>query len=185
MQKRALIIALLIVLTGLLAYSAPTLYQEAIDLVSTSILKQEDKITRLLPAGSCDLSKNPCEYRLPDGGKLTLDIQPRPIRPLKTLQFDVRLIETKALSIRIDLAGTDMNMGLNQAPLTELESGHFVGQGSLSVCTTGPMRWTATLLLETPTERLGVPFLFETALLHERVTRRFFPTPNGFMTLVV
>lgn len=120
----------------------------------------------VLPVSDCDLSAGACTYALTEGGSVTLDIQPRPIEPITALSVDVQVDGQAPVRVALDLSGTEMDMGFNQTPLTELSNGHFAGQTSIPVCTTGKMRWLASVQLELSDRRLSIPFQFEAGQAH-------------------
>ena len=113
-----------------------------------------------LPMSNCDLNRNDCSVALPAGGQLRFRITPRPIPSLKTLDLDVQLTGTPAQKVEVDLAGADMEMGYNRPLLQEVAPGHYTGTGSLQICITGPMRWQATVLVDTGRQHVAVPFRF-------------------------
>jgi len=112
------------------------------------------------PEASCKLQEGPCQVKLPDGGSLSFDVATRPIPLVKP--FELRVEAAGARSVVVDFAGVDMDMGYNRPTLTEASPGVFTGQATLPVCVTGRMTWQATVLLDTPTARLAVPFRFVT-----------------------
>lgn len=114
-----------------------------------------------LPLSGCDLAKQACLARLPDGGQLEFSIEPRPIPSLKPLKLQATVTGTEVRKIEVDLAGTDMKMGYNR-PILQGANGQFTGQANLPVCVTGTMEWDATVLVETGKSVIAVPFRFAT-----------------------
>lgn len=111
--------------------------------------------TVTVEATQCDVNQQTCTARWPDGETLTLNLLPRPIPLVKTLQVEVRVSDklTGQLDgpLQLDFNGTDMDMGINQSRLVASgEPGHYQGKGMLPVCVTGKMRWQAEVLLSGP-----------------------------------
>ena len=113
-----------------------------------------------LPVSSCDLGKTPCIIELPDGGRVEVAIDPRPILALKPLKLLAVVSGTDVRQIEIDFTGVDMKMGFNRPKLEPLGDGRFSGQASLPVCITGQMDWQATVLIDTGSERIAIPYRF-------------------------
>lgn len=113
----------------------------------------------VLPPPACDLSNDACSAPLPQGGRLTLSIEPRPIRPLQPLALNATLTGANATRLKIDFDGVDMRMGYNRPTLTG-DGKHFTGTTTLPVCVTGTMTWKATVLITTDTGRIAQPFRF-------------------------
>lgn len=112
------------------------------------------------PALGCDLHRAPCEAILPQGGRLTFSLAPRPVAVMVPLAVEVMLEGVNADRVAVDFAGVSMNMGLNRQNLSGRD-GRFSGQATLPVCVTGRMAWQATLLVETGSMRIAVPFRFD------------------------
>ncbi|MCX8145068.1 MAG: hypothetical protein N3C59_01885 [Azovibrio sp.] len=115
---------------------------------------------QVLPVVPCDLNRGPCALDLPGGGRLQVEITPRPIPVLQPLALQVSLAGRAAKTVRLDFSGVDMDMGFNQVSLRPLGGGRFAGQGNLPICITGAMRWQAAVLIETDSGSLSVPFHF-------------------------
>lgn len=108
--------------------------------------------TVTVEAAQCDVNRQACTARWPDGETLSLNLIPRPIPLVRTLQAEVRVSEklTGQLDgpLQLDFNGTDMDMGINQSRLVASgEPGLYQGKGMLPVCVTGKMRWQAEILL--------------------------------------
>jgi hypothetical protein len=151
MKKNGLIntvIILIMAILGVIGYKlAPTLLPNS-DLT--------------LAAKFCDPGRSVCSSTIPDGGRLEFSISPQPIRPLQTLNLDVRLDGLKAERIEIDFDGSQMKMGYNR-PLLSGSNEHFTGQTMLPVCITGSMEWTATIFVTTHSRLIAIPFNFTVA----------------------
>ena len=117
---------------------------------------------QVLPVSPCDLNQGSCVVDLPGGGRLRVEITPRPIPVLKPLDVRLQLEGREAGRVRLDFSGVEMDMGFNQVSLGSLGGGRFAGQGNLPVCVTGAMRWQAAFLIETGSGSLTVPFHFTT-----------------------
>ncbi len=108
----------------------------------------------------CDLHKTPCRATLPSGGRLTLSLTPRPIPLAQPIEMVVSVEGMSPDNVQIDFAGVDMAMGFNRPTLMKAGSGEFIGPTTLPVCVTGHMTWQATVLLQTGSQRMAVPFRF-------------------------
>jgi hypothetical protein len=86
----------------------------------------------------------------------------RPIPLVKPFAVEVATRGFSPARIEVDFAGIDMNMGLNRPQLQAGGDGRFVGEVTLPVCITGHMDWQATVLIETGSERIAVPYRFGT-----------------------
>ncbi|MCB1967037.1 MAG: hypothetical protein H6941_12345 [Candidatus Accumulibacter sp.] len=117
-----------------------------------------------LPLSSCKLEQQSCTATLPDGGELEFSIEPRPIPALKPLQLQASFRGSEVRKVEVDFAGTEMKMGYNRPQLTGQPGSppRFSGQASLPVCITGSMEWDATVLVDTGTALVAVPFRFQT-----------------------
>ena len=62
--------------------------------------------------------------------------------------------------VEVDFAGIDMNMGLNRIELVSGVPGLHAGEATLPVCITGQMDWQVTVLIETGSERIAIPYRF-------------------------
>lgn len=113
------------------------------------------------PDGGCDLHRQACGATLPDGGRIELSIEPRPIPTVQPLAVEVRIAGIAAKKAAVDFSGVGMNMGYNRPDLPPAGTGRFAGNASLPVCVTGTMSWQATVLLETESQRIAVPFRFD------------------------
>lgn len=113
------------------------------------------------PDPGCDLHRAPCAASLPEGGRLTFALTPRPIPVATPLDVEAVLEGLGAERVKVDFAGVEMSMGYNRQTLRATGGGRFVGQATLPVCVTGRMLWQATVLVETGSQRIGVPFRFE------------------------
>lgn len=115
---------------------------------------------RGVPDANCDLQQGACSARLPDGSRLELAFNPRPIPVQQPMSVVVSLNGLEARKVEVDFSGETMNMGFNRATLSPSTPGHHTGEAALSVCVSGGMNWVATVLVETRRQRIAVPFHF-------------------------
>lgn len=120
-----------------------------------------DVISPLDPA--CDLQRGACQSLFPNGGKVTLSIEPRPIRALNPLQLRVQTEGIDAQSVTVDFRGVDMNMGYNRPHLKEVAPGKYAGTWVLASCGLERMAWEATVIIETAKLKMAAPFQLETS----------------------
>ena len=116
-----------------------------------------------VPDAACDLQRQACPARLPDGTRIELSISPRPIPILTPLRVEVTLSGIKANKVEFDFAGETMTMGYNRVELTA-GAGRHAGEASLPVCVSGGMNWVATVLIETDRQRIAVSYRFAIGL---------------------
>lgn len=114
------------------------------------------------PDPVCNLQQQACAVTLPNGGKVELNMATRPIPLVKPFAIEVTASGFSPVRVEVDFAGIDMNMGLNRPQLAARGDGRFVGEATLPVCITGRMDWQATVLIETGSERIAVPYRFGT-----------------------
>lgn len=112
-------------------------------------------------ASDCDLRQQSCKVDIGEAS-LTLDIQPREIRSLTPLNYQVSIEGTNVSQVMISLQGSEMYMGINQTELSPVagKPGVFKGQGELAVCTTGEMKWRLTVSAKTEAGQLNTWFEF-------------------------
>lgn len=114
------------------------------------------------PDPTCDLHRQACAVRLPAGGSVELAMGSHPIPLVKPFEILVSTVGVSPSRVEIDFAGVDMGMGYNRPVLTARGEGRFMTEAMLPVCVTGQMLWQATLLIETGSERIAIPFRFVT-----------------------
>jgi hypothetical protein len=110
----------------------------------------------------CDLRLGACTARLPDGGAVRLELDPRTLPLLEPIRIGVEIEGLRALGVEVDFAGVDMNMGYNRPALTAEGAGRFVGTTVLPVCVRHRMDWEARVLVRTPAGLVAAPFRFAT-----------------------
>lgn len=108
----------------------------------------------------CRLDRQPCSAALPDGGRIEMALEPRPVPTSSPVRVIVTVAGMQPDSVEVSFAGVDMNMGLHRLPLAAA-GGHHVGETTLPVCVTGRMVWEATVMLTVGRNNLSVPFRFE------------------------
>lgn len=114
-----------------------------------------------LPLSACDLGRQACVAELPNGGRVELSIEPRPIPVLRPLAVEARFTGIGVRNVEVDFAGTEMKMGYNRPRLEQQPAGNrFSGAAHLPVCITGGMEWEATLLVDTGQAVIALPFRF-------------------------
>ena len=116
-----------------------------------------------LPLSGCNLDRQACVVKLPNGGQVEFSIEPRPIPVLKPLQLQASFQATEVRKVEVDFSGSTMKMGYNRTQL-ERQSGsdRFAASASLPVCITGTMEWEATVLVDTGKAIFAIPFRFVT-----------------------
>ena len=110
----------------------------------------------------CDLQSGPCVTEMPNGERVTLSIEPRPIPLVEPLQFQVKLDGVEADKVFVDVQGLGMNMGINRPQLQQQSAEQFSGEGMLPVCIRNSMEWEVKVLMETEKGTIAVPFRFVT-----------------------
>lgn len=109
----------------------------------------------------CRLHQDACTAVLPDGGRLTFALRPRPIFALQKMTMEADIEGVEALGMEVDFTGVDMNMGFNRFPMEAAGDGRFEGTAVLPVCVRSRMEWNARVLVRTPRGRVAFPFRFE------------------------
>lgn len=115
-------------------------------------------------APACDINASACRVALPAGGSVELSITPRPIPTLAPLAISATVTGSELRARSLDFSGVDMDMGSTRATLAADpgNSARFVGSTQLPVCSTGRMRWRATLQLEDASGvGVALPFGFD------------------------
>lgn len=109
----------------------------------------------------CRLDRQACAAALPEGGRLEVALEPRPVPSSAPLRVSVGIDGLPAERVEVRFQGVDMNMGEHRLALAALGGGRFAGDTSLPVCVTGRMVWQATILVESGRRHISVPFRFE------------------------
>lgn len=126
--------------------------------LSPMLLPKADLVVEPDPA--CNVQREDCAVRLPDGGTIELSVGTRPIPLVKSFPLEVRTRGIAVDRVEIDFSGVDMEMGFNRPQLAARGDGRFAGEAMLPVCVTGRMLWQATVLLESGAKRIAVPYRF-------------------------
>jgi len=96
---------------------------------------------------NCDIQQGPCTKEF-SGMTVTLDIQPKPVKAMKDLRFQVTVSGGKGNAAPyIDLGMPGMNMGPNRVELRRVKDNVFEGQGIIVRCPSGRRTWIATVTL--------------------------------------
>ncbi len=111
---------------------------------------------------SCDLQKGECSLKLPDGGLVSLSIEPRPIPLVQNFNIKVNIKGIEVEAVAVDFKGTTMNMGPNNVTLKVLQNNIYTGNGMLPVCIRNSMEWQADVYLQGKDGIIIAPFVFET-----------------------
>lgn len=124
---------------------------------------RHDTIIATAPLDSeCLINLTPCSNKLPEGGSVTLNIEPRPLVATTPMRVSVQTNGLPANSIEINFRGESMNMGLNQYRLLDQGTGLFTAQVTLPVCVRNSMFWIAEVMVSTPEGTMVFPFRLET-----------------------
>lgn len=109
----------------------------------------------------CRLDREACGSALPDGGRLELAFEPRPIPKSGPMRVALRVEGAQPSRAEIVFQGVEMNMGMHRLALAAATDGRYSGETSLPVCVTGRMLWQATVQIELGRNNVSVPFRFE------------------------
>jgi len=96
---------------------------------------------------NCAIQEGPCTRQL-HGRRVTLDIQPRPVRAMTDLTFTVTIEgadEKTAAYIELNMPA--MHMGENYVALKRNQKGDFVGTGVIVRCRSGIRTWSAKVIV--------------------------------------
>lgn len=111
--------------------------------------------------GGCDLHQGPCIVRFQDGTVVSLDIEPKTIRPMEPLVLRVTVAGVNAHDVTLDFEGARMNMGRLSADIREMSDGSFAGDAILPVCIRRQMTWQANVGVRSPQGSYQAFFEFE------------------------
>ena len=94
-------------------------------------------------AVDCDIQNTACTKAL-QSAKVTLDIQPKPVKAMKDLHFRVTVSGADPVGEPyIDLGMPGMKMGPNRVRLKPLGAGVYAGTGVIVRCPSGRRIWYA------------------------------------------
>lgn len=116
----------------------------------------------LQPDPACNLQQQACSVALPEGGSIALTFGTRPVPLVKPFDLSVTVNGIRASRVEVDFSGVEMNMGFIRPELSLRSDGHYVATSALPVCVTGAMDWQVTVLIETFTQRIAIPFRLTT-----------------------
>jgi hypothetical protein len=108
----------------------------------------------------CRLEDGGCRQTIGDG-VVDLQIRPRDIPLMETLSLRVTLEGVDATAVGVDIRGLNMDMGMNRTGLVRSDSGDWVGETILPVCSQRRMEWEAAVLIDGD-RPMAVPYLFDT-----------------------
>lgn len=114
------------------------------------------------PDPVCNLQREACSVALPSGGNVTLTMGTRPVPLVKPFEVQVAISGFSPARVEVDFSGIEMNMGYNRPELAARGTGSYAAEVTLPVCITGSMDWQATVLIETGSERVAIPYRFTT-----------------------
>lgn len=118
------------------------------------------------PDPVCNLQREACSVALRSGGNVTLAMGTRPVPLVKPFEVQVATSGFSPARVEVDFSGIEMNMGYNRPELTARGTGSYAAEVTLPVCITGSMDWQATVLIETGSERVAIPYRFTTGESH-------------------
>lgn len=98
----------------------------------------------------CAVDSGPCVATAPGIRSLSLEVWPRPVRPLTELTFrvDAREASGRELAdpeLTLELRMTGMAMGVNRIVLAPRGGGRYEGRGALVRCASGRRDWEAAV----------------------------------------
>ncbi|RMG34365.1 MAG: hypothetical protein D6720_09565 [Gammaproteobacteria bacterium] len=98
-------------------------------------------------ASGCDLSEEGCIHELPDGGTMVLELRPRPIPLMTSVDVEVRVTGSETVPLRLDITGLNMRMAPNVVTFSSVAKGVWRGETIFPVCSQRRMHWQAALTL--------------------------------------
>ncbi len=114
----------------------------------------------------CDINTGPCTKTIEhDSTQVILDINPKPVSPMKELLFSIILKEGESAvtdaGVALDLTMPGMFMGVNRPVLSQVKDGRYEGKGVIPVCPHGGELWKAEVTVERDGRSATVSYLFE------------------------
>jgi hypothetical protein len=110
----------------------------------------------------CDLRKSSCRVVLEDGLEFILDINPKHIPLMESLEFSIKSNKDNLENINLNIYATNMFMGEFYMPLKNLGNGNYKANGMLPTCPVGSMNWNIDIKIEKPLNSIGARFNFDT-----------------------
>ena len=114
----------------------------------------------------CMINSGTCIREIEQEGiKVSFDIYPKPVSPMKDLVFSVTVTEkgspvTDALVI-VDLTMPGMFMGTNRPSLIQTADGKYEGKGIIQACSHGGKTWRAEVKITRHNKTYFKSFIFE------------------------
>lgn len=141
-------------------------------------------------ATGCNPHQRSCSQPLPGGGRVVLDLTPKPLDFSHPIRIAVRLENAGAGDtdeVAVDFAGLDFPTSFDRALLKPVGDGRFEGELEIPTCLFPPLDWQASVLLGKGETRRVAPFLFNTdpsrKPTHQAVTRLAAPPHGGHSIL--
>lgn len=142
-----------------LAFPAPGPWDVRFDVVHANHRVRMERRVTVRPA--CDLDAGPCTTRLGEGGEVTLDVGPRPIRAMQELAIRVQVREATSTStaastttptptVTVSFSMPGMTMGENRSRLISTGPATYEGKAVLVGCGSGRRDWAADVELAAP-----------------------------------
>ena len=121
-------------------------------LISTSIIAFHGQFVMAGDRGlrnykKCNFHQSACTMSL-SNATVTLDIQPKPVKAMRTLTFDLEVsgtVLTRQPYIDLDMPG--MVMGPNHVLMKSVGEGIYEGEGFIVKCPSGKRKWRAKVTL--------------------------------------
>jgi hypothetical protein len=96
---------------------------------------------------NCDIQHQPCIQQV-SGTSVLFDIQPKPVKAMKNLIFEVKVKDMDlAEPPVIDLGMPGMEMGPNHVKMKMIAAGVYQGTGIIVRCPSGKTIWQANINL--------------------------------------
>ena len=127
------------------------------------LLQNTPPTSRILPtAPECNLNTSPRCLAGDGNHSIEIRFDDNNFQSMKPMPVEVHLNDLPADQVMIDLQGQDMYMGLNQVMLSPspTQSGLWVGELTLAVCTTGEMTWKASVITQKNSDKTQADFYF-------------------------
>lgn len=114
----------------------------------------------------CDINSGPCTKTIEhDSIQVILDINPKPVSPMKELLFSIIIKEGEIAvadaGVSLDLTMPGMFMGVNRPVLSHIKDGRYEGKGIIPVCPHGGELWKAEVTVERDGRSATVSYIFE------------------------
>ncbi len=115
-----------------------------------SACEEENSVERAIV--NCEIDKGPCVKTVEDLGiSATLDVTPKPVRPMTKLAFRMDLEQKGPAAggeILLDISMPGMYMARNRVVLVHKGKGRYEGEGVIVRCPSGRRVWRADALLQ-------------------------------------